>query len=152
MPAEPETLTERAREALTHAEREARALNHGHIGQEHLLLGVLDVDNGLACAVLAALNTEPAAIHASVLAMVPRQIVPSPRALAFTPRLQKALDLAADEAEAFGHGAVGTDHLLLGVLREGTGVGADVLTGLGLTLNATRDKVLTLRADGRSEP
>ena len=152
MAAQPDGLTERAREALTHAEREARSLNHGAIGQEHLLLGILDVEDGLACAVLAALNAEPAAIHASVLAMVPRQIVTSPRALAYTPRLQKALELAADEAEGFEHGNVGTDHLLLGVLREGTGVGADVLTGLGLTLNAARDQVLTLRAAGQSEP
>lgn len=97
--AEPGRLTERARDALNHAEREARTLNHDAIGQKHLLLGLLDVEDGLACAVLSALNAEPAAIRASVLAIVPRQVVPSPRTLAYTPRLQRALELAVGEAE-----------------------------------------------------
>ena len=152
MAAQPDRLTERARDALHHAERKARALNHGAVGQEHLLLGLLNAEDGLAVALLATLMAEPDAIRAAATAMVPRQIVPSPRVLTYTPQLQKALELAADEAEGFGHGAVGTDHLLLGMLREGTGVGADILTGLGITLNAARNATLHLHAAERSEP
>ena len=152
MGAQPHQLTKRAQDALHHAEREAQALNHGAIGQEHLLLGLIQAEDGLAVALLADVMVEPDAIRTTTTAMVPRQIVPSPRVLTHTPQLQKALELAADEAEAFGHGLVGTDHLLLGMLREGTGIGADIVTGLGITLNAARDATLQLHAAERSEP
>lgn len=144
-------LTERAREALTHAEQEARAFNHNYIGQEHLLLALARVEDGLACKVLTAFQADPDRIRTTITHMLGRPVIPWRGRLEYTPHLHKALDLARDEAEGFEHGAAGTDHLLLGILREGEGLGAMILKDLGLTLNRARHQTLSLRADGERE-
>jgi ATP-dependent Clp protease ATP-binding subunit ClpC len=142
--------TEAARSALHHAEAEARQRNHDYVGQEHLLLGLLLVDDGAAAAILQALDVRPEVIRSEVEVMVGR-VALAPAQRAYTPRLQAALDLAAEEATGFEHAAVGTDHLLLGMLREGQGVGADILRARGVTLSRARDQALRLHATGHVE-
>jgi ATP-dependent Clp protease ATP-binding subunit ClpC len=145
-------FTEQALAALQDAEREARDVNHDAVGQEHLLLALTRAPESQAMRVLAALDVDPERLRATIATIVPRTVVP-PAAdeLPRTPRLQAALRLAADEAEGFEHPAVDTDHLLLGVLRERSGVGATALDLLGVTLNSARHQALELRAAGAPE-
>lgn len=142
--------TESARAALGRAVEEARLRNHDYVGQEHLLLGLLQVDDGAAAAILRELNVPSDAIHTEVELIAGRRALP-PTDQPFTPPLDAALDLAADEAAGFEHPAVGTDHLLLGMLREGEGLGADIVRARGVTLSIARDRALRLHADGFSE-
>jgi ATP-dependent Clp protease ATP-binding subunit ClpC len=147
------TLTEQARAALRDAEREARDLNHDAVGQEHVLLALTRADDSLALRVLAALELDLERLRTAIATMVPRRVVPPPAGtLPQTPRLQAALRLAGDEARGFEHPAIGTDHLLLGVLRERTGIGAAALDLLGVTLNKARHETLELRHAGATEP
>ena len=144
-------LTEQARAALLEAEREALDLNHDAIGEEHLLLALIRAEGSLALRIFAALEVEPERLRATIATMVPRRIVPPAGSLSQTPGLQAALRLAADEARGFEHPAIGTDHLLLGVLRERTGVGAAALDLLGVTLNKARHESLELRHAGATD-
>ena len=145
-------FTEHAHAALRDAEEEAREANHTYVGQEHLLLALVRAEESLAMRVLAALDIDPERLRATVTTLVPRTVVPPAVAeLPRAPSLDEALRLAADEATAFEHPAVGTDHLLLGVLRERAGIGHTALDLLGVTLRAARDQTLGLRAAGESE-
>jgi ATP-dependent Clp protease ATP-binding subunit ClpC len=138
---------------LRDAEREAREVNHDAVGEEHLLLALTRAEDSLAWRVLAAIEVDPERLRATIATIVPRTVVPPGAGdLPRTPRLEEALRLAADEAEGFEHPAIGTDHLLLGVLRERSGVGATALDLLGVTLNTARHQTLELRAAGQSEP
>jgi ATP-dependent Clp protease ATP-binding subunit ClpC len=152
VPDAPPTLTEQARAALRDAEREARDLNHDAVGQEHLLLALTRADGSLALRVLAALEVDLERLRTTIATMVPRRVVPpTAETLPQTPRLQAALRLAGDEARGFEHPTIGTDHLLLGVLRERTGIGAAALDLLGVTLNKARHETLELRHAGATE-
>jgi ATP-dependent Clp protease ATP-binding subunit ClpC len=142
--------TESARDALRRAVTEARGRNHNYVGQEHLLLGLLQVEEGAAVAILRELNIPFDAIQTEVELITGRPALP-PTDQPFTPPLDAALDLAADEAAGFDHPAVATDHLLLGIIREGQGLGADIVRARGVTLSIARDRALTLRAAGFSE-
>jgi len=145
-------FTEHAHAALRDAEEEAREANHTYVGQEHLLLALGRAEESLAMRVLAALDVDPERLRATVTTLVPRTVVPPAVAeLPRAPSLDEALRLAADEATAFEHPAVGTDHLLLGVLRERAGIGHTALDLLGVTLRDARDQTLGLRAAGESE-
>jgi len=145
-------FTEHAHAALRDAEEEAREANHTYVGQEHLLLALVRAEESLAMRVLAALDIDPERLRATVTTLVPRTVVPPAVAeLPRAPSLDEALRLAADEATAFEHPAVGTDHLLLGVLRERAGIGHTALDLLGVTLRDARDQTLGLRAAGESE-
>ena len=152
MPERSARYTESARAALRGAEEEAREANHSAVGDEHLALALARPGDCLAARVLTALSVDHERLRATIATMAPRTVVPPPAtALPHTPRLQEALRLAADEADGFEHGPAGTDHLLLGILRERAGVGATALDLLGVTLNKARHETLELRAGGATE-
>ena len=148
-----ERFTDRARRVLVLAQEEARLLNHPHIGTEHILLGLIHEGDGLAAKVLESLDISLDAVREKVEEM----IGPSgsaPTALPpFTPRAKKVLELSLREALQLGHNYIGTEHMLLGLVREGDGVAAQVLVSLGADLPRVREGVLKLVRgyQGRSE-
>lgn len=133
--------TERARAAMTAAEEEANRLNHNYLGTEHLLLGLLAVREGIGAKVLEELGILSDDVRKAVEQTVGRgaQAHCGPRPL--TPRLKKVLELARGAARSFGHGYIGTEHLLLGLVEEGQGVAAGALEGLGATLDSVRAQI-----------
>jgi excisionase family DNA binding protein len=134
-------FTERARRVLTLAYQEALRLNHARIGTEHLLLGLIEEGDGVGARVLIGLGVELDQARSAVEAVVGRgdQVVSGEVGL--TPRTKKVFELAVEEANRLRHDYVGTEHLLLGLLREGEGVGARVLTTLGIHLDVARAEV-----------
>jgi ATP-dependent Clp protease ATP-binding subunit ClpA len=141
-------FTERARLSLAFAEEEARGFNHDYIGQEHILLGLMRVEQAVAARVLTDLGVELNRVRSEVRAIVGRGDRPLLDELGLTPRAKKALDLARDEALRFNHHYIGTEHLLLGLLREGEGLAARVLERLGVNLDRARTAVLALLSQG----
>jgi len=138
-----ERFTERARKVMSLARQEAQRLNHEYIGTEHILLGLIQEGSGVAANVLKNLDVDPRKIRAEVERMVkPGSNVVQMGQLPFTPRAKKVLELALEEANNLGHNYIGTEHLLLGLLREHDSVAAQALTALGLKLDALRDEVL----------
>ena len=137
-------FTERARTVLTLAEEEARALHHRYIGSEHLLLGLLAEGQGVAGHALTALGVgleEARGVVATVTKRGDKAVIGN---LDLTPRTKKVIELAVGEARRLEHRYVGTEHLLLGLLREGEGIAAGVLETLGLQLEQLRSEVLQL--------
>ena len=138
-------FTERARKVIVLAKEEARRFNHDYIGTEHLLLGLIREGEGVAAAVLQKMDLSLDSIRMEIEKLVqpgpPTQILGD---IPFTPRSKKALELAAEEARALGHNYIGTEHLLLGLIREGEGVASQVLLNLGLDLNRVRAEVMEL--------
>jgi ATP-dependent Clp protease ATP-binding subunit ClpC len=145
-----ERFTDRARRVLVLAQEEARLLNHGFIGTEHILLGLIHEGEGLAAEALAALGISLEAVRAEVEETIgvsgsaPMDPVP------FTPRAKKVLELSLREALQMGHQYIGTEHILLGLVREGEGVAATVLVGLGAELPRVRQVVITLISGGQA--
>jgi len=138
-------FTERARKVIILAKEEARRFNHDYIGTEHILLGLIREGEGVAAAVLQKLGVSLENIRLEVEKLV--QPGPSTQIIGdipFTPRAKKALELAAEEARSLGHNYIGTEHLLLGLIREGEGVASQVLLNLGLDLNRVRNEVMEL--------
>jgi len=138
-------FTERARKVILLAKEEAKKFNHDYIGTEHILLGLIREGEGVAAAVLASLGLDPDNIRAEVEKLVqqgPGRIMESD--IPFTPKAKKVIELAMDEARSLGHNYIGTEHLLLGLIREGDGVASQVLMNLGLDLKSVRDEVLNL--------
>jgi ATP-dependent Clp protease ATP-binding subunit ClpC len=137
-----ERFTDRARRVLVLAQEEARLLNHGFIGTEHILLGLLSEGEGLAAKALASLEISLDAVREQVS----QTILPAAHTLTgsppFTPRSKKVLELSLREALQLGHNYIGTEHMLLGLVREGEGVGAQVLIGLGADLATVRQAVI----------
>ncbi len=138
-------FTERAKKVIILARQEAGRLNHDYIGTEHLLLGLVKVGGGVAAEVLESLGLSLQKIRLEVEKMVQ----PGPSTLSigeipFTPRAKKVLDLAVEEARAIGHNYIGTEHILLGLVKEGEGVASQVLENLGINLDSLRGKVLEL--------
>src|SRR5512135_1063266 len=130
-------FTKRARRVLTYAQEEATRLNHNYIGTEHLLLGLIREEEGLAAKVLRDLGVEQARVRQVVEDIVGRgQAAPGTR-LNLTPRTKRVIELAVDEARRMGHHYIGTEHLLLGLVREGDGIAVNVLK----SLNVNPDKV-----------
>jgi ATP-dependent Clp protease ATP-binding subunit ClpA len=145
-----ERFTDRARRVLVMAQEEARVLGHGFIGTEHLLLGLVAEGEGVGAKALAAVGVDLADVRARVLAVVPSGGTvdgPAP----FTPRSKKVLEMSLREALQLGHNYIGTEHLLLGLLREREGVGAQVLVGAGVRLEDVQAKVIELLS-GFSRP
>jgi ATP-dependent Clp protease ATP-binding subunit ClpA len=139
-----ERFTDRARRVVVLAQEEARRLNHNYIGTEHLLLGLIGEGQGVAAQALESLGIRLAAVRQQVEAIIGRgQQAPSGH-IPFTPRAKKVLELARREADALGHHYVGTEHILLGLIREGDGVAAQVLVALGADLNRVRQQVIQL--------
>ena len=138
-------FTERARKVIILAKEEARRFNHDYIGTEHILLGLIREGEGVAAAVLQKLGVSLENIRLEVEKLV--QPGPTTQIIGdipFTPRAKKALELAAEEARSLGHNYIGTEHLLLGLIREGEGVASQVLLNLGLDLNRVRNEVMEL--------
>jgi len=131
-------FTKRARHVLTLAQEEAQRLHHGYIGTEHLLLGLIGEKNGMASRVLKGLGVKPKRVQQIV-----ERISGSSRQASFgkvylTPRTKQVIELAFDEARRLGHHYIGTEHLLLGLVRQGDGVAIDVLKSLGVSLDKVR--------------
>ncbi|MDD5236863.1 MAG: ATP-dependent Clp protease ATP-binding subunit [Candidatus Omnitrophica bacterium] len=138
-------FTERARKVIILAKEEARRFNHDYIGTEHILLGLIREGEGVAAAVLQKMGMSLENIRLEVEKLV--QPGPTTQIIGdipFTPRAKKALELAAEEARSLGHNYIGTEHLLLGLIREGEGVASQVLLNLGLDLNGVRNEVMNL--------
>src|SRR5262249_50298950 len=133
-----ERFDQRARQAVDLAQEEARMLNHNDIGTEHILLGLIDVDKGVAAQALESLGISLDDVRQEVEGIIGQgQQAPSGY-FPFTPRAKKALELSLREALQLGHGYIGTEHILLGLIREGDGVAAQVLVKLGADLNRVR--------------
>jgi len=138
-------FTERARKVIILAKEEARRFNHDYIGTEHILLGLVREGEGVAAAVLQKMGVSLEKIRLEIEKLV--QPGPTTQIIGdipFTPRAKKALELAAEEARALGHNYIGTEHLLLGLLREGEGIASQVLLNMGLDLNTVRSEVMEL--------
>ena len=141
-----ERFTDRARRVLVLAQEEARLLNHNFIGTEHILLGLLHEGEGVAAKALESLGINLEAVRAKVELRMGPSGSPTSGAPPFTPRAKRVLELSLREALQLGHNYIGTEHLLLGVVREGEGVGAQVLVSLGADLSRVRMQVVQLLA------
>jgi ATP-dependent Clp protease ATP-binding subunit ClpC len=147
-----ERFTNRARRVVVLAQEEARLLNHNYIGTEHLLLGILAIGEGTALRAL-----DEMGITLDIVRQQVEQIIgvgqqrPSGH-IPFTPRAKKVLELSLREALQLGHNYIGTEHLLLGTIREGHGVGAQILTQLGGDLSVVRMHVIRLTAAAGEDP
>ena len=142
-----ERFTDRARRVLVLAQDEARALEHNFLGTEHLLLGLLTEGEGVAAKALTELGLEHGVLRDRITQAIPRGAPGTASgAPPFTPRSKQVLELALKEALEMNHNYIGTEHLLLGLIREGQGVGAQVLVAAGLDAIAVRTKVLALLA------
>ncbi len=138
-------FTERARKVILLAKEEAKRFDHNYIGTEHILLGLIKEGEGVAAAVLTSLGMDPDNIRAEVEKLVqPGAAKLATDDIPFTPRAKKVIELAMDAARNLGHNYIGTEHLLLGLIREGDGVAAQVLQNMGLDLKSVRDEVLNL--------
>lgn len=135
-------FTERARNVLRLAQEEAQRLHHNYIGTEHLLLGLVREGEGVAGNVLKSLGVDLEKVRKAVEDISSRgdQLVLGE--IGFTPRAKKVIELAVDEARRLNHHYIGTEHLLLGLLREGEGIGAGVLESFGLSLKEVRAKTI----------
>ncbi len=133
-------FTKRARRVLTLAQEEAQRLNHNYIGTEHLLLGLVREENGVAVRVLRDLGVDPKQVRERVERTVGRGQRAAFGKLSLTPRTKRVIELAVDEARRLGHHYIGTEHLLLGLVRAGEGVAVDVLRGLGVSLDRVRSQ------------
>jgi ATP-dependent Clp protease ATP-binding subunit ClpC len=143
-----ERFTDRARRAVVQAQEEARALNHDFIGPEHILLGLVGEGQGVAAKALESLGIRLETVRERVEDTVPPGLYSRPSGhIPFTPPAKKVLGLSLSEAKLLGHPYIGTEHILLGLLRQGEGVAAQVLTGLGADLDGVRERVLQLLAE-----
>jgi len=142
-------FTERARKVIILAKEEARRFNHDYIGTEHILLGLIREGEGVAAAVLEKMGISLENIRLEIEKLV--QPGPTTQIIGdipFTPRAKKALELAAEEARSLGHNYIGTEHLLLGLIKEGEGVASQVLLNLGLDLARVRNEILEVLGSG----
>lgn len=146
-----ERFTERARRVLVHAQQEARLLQHDFIGTEHIFLGLLSEGEGVAAKALGELGVTLGNAREKVSGTVGPMGESSPENPPFTPRAKKVLELSLREALGLGHNYIGTAHMLLGLVREGEGVAAQVLVQMCGDLTRVRDKVLELLGAGQGE-
>ncbi len=139
-----ERFTDRARRVVVLAQEEARLLNHNYIGTEHLLLGLIHEGEGVAAMALESLGISLEAVRAQVEEIIGQgQRAPTGH-IPFTPRAKKVLELSLREATQLSHNYIGTEHILLGLIREGEGVAAQVLVKLGADLSRVRQQVIQL--------
>jgi ATP-dependent Clp protease ATP-binding subunit ClpA len=139
-----ERFTDRARKVVVLAQEEARLLNHNYIGTEHLLLGLIQEGEGIAAKVLERLGVSRSVVRARVEEIIGQGGSSPSGHIPFTPRAKKVLELSLREALQLGHNDIGTEHLLLGLIREGEGVAAQVLAQLGLDSSLVRQDVIQL--------
>jgi ATP-dependent Clp protease ATP-binding subunit ClpA len=147
-----ERFTDRARRVLVLAQEEARRLGHDFIGTEHILLGLVHEEEGVAAAALRDSGVTIAAARARVKEVLARHAGATGASPPFTPRAKKVLELSLREALAHQHSYIGTEHILLGTLREGEGMATHVLVELGVNLEGLRQRVEQLMEGGDPEP
>jgi ATP-dependent Clp protease ATP-binding subunit ClpC len=145
-------FTERARKVLTLAQEEAQRFNHNYIGTEHLLLGLVREGEGVAAKVLSNLGIELTKVRSAVEFIIGRGERQVMGDIGLTPRAKKVIELAVDEARRLGHHYIGTEHLLLGLIREGEGIAAGVLESLGVNLEKVRSEVIKVLTQTGSTP
>ena len=149
-----ERFTDRARRVVVLAQEEARLLNHNYIGTEHILLGLIHEGEGVAAKALESLGISLEAVRAEVEEFIGQGDSEPADQIPFTPRAKKVLELSLREALQLGHNYIGTEHILLGLIREGEGVAAQVLVKLGADLSRVRRQVIQLLSgfSGTVEP
>jgi ATP-dependent Clp protease ATP-binding subunit ClpA len=147
-----ERFTERARQVVVLAQDEARSLRHNYIGTEHLLLGLIREEEGIAARVLAGLEVTAEEVRAQIERVVGRaEEEPAGQMMPFTPRAKKVLELALREALSFGHNDIGTEHVLLGLVREEGSVGTRILFDFGVDGKTIRNEVIRMLSHPASE-
>ncbi len=139
-----ERFTDRARRVVVLAQEEARLLNHNYIGTEHILLGLLNEGEGIAAQALESLDIDLTSVRDEVVKIIGQGKQSPSGHIPFTPRAKKVLELSLREALQLGHNYIGTEHILLGLIREGEGVAAQVLQQLGAELQKVRQTVIQL--------
>ena len=139
-----ERFTDRARRVVVLAQEEAKMLNHNYIGTEHILLGLIHEGEGVAAKALESLDISLDAVREQVQDIIGQGQQQPTGHIPFTPRAKKVLELSLREALQLGHNYIGTEHILLGLIREGEGVAAQVLVKLGADLNRVRQQVIQL--------
>ncbi len=139
-------FTERARRVLTLAQEEAQRFNHNYIGTEHLLLGLVREGDGVAAKVLSNLGVELNKVRSAVEFIIGRGDRTTSGEIGLTPRAKRVIELAVDEARRLNHSYIGTEHLLLGLVREGEGIAAGVLESLGVNLERVRGETTRILA------
>jgi ATP-dependent Clp protease ATP-binding subunit ClpA len=143
-----ERFTDRARRVVVLAQEEARVLDHDYIGTEHILLGLIHEGEGVAAQALASLEVDLTAVRDAVERLVPRGETSPSGHIPFTPRAKKVLELSLREALRLGHNYIGTEHILLGLVREREGVAAEALAQVGVDLDRVRQRVEELVSGG----
>jgi ATP-dependent Clp protease ATP-binding subunit ClpC len=138
-------FTDRARRVVVLAQHEARTLDHGYIGTEHILLGLIDEGQGVAATALTSMGISLDEMRQAVQDTIGRGAEPLPESghIPFTPRAKKVLELSLRESQQLGHSYIGTEHILLALIRE-EGVGAQLLAGAGVDLDRARQQVIEL--------
>jgi ATP-dependent Clp protease ATP-binding subunit ClpC len=147
-----EKFTERARRVLTAAQEEAQHLNHNYIGTEHILLGLIREEEGVAAKVLIGMGVTLSKVRSAVEYIIGRGEKATTGEIGLTPRAKRVIELAIDEARRLGHNYIGTEHLLLGLLHEGEGVAAGVLESFGITLEQARAEVVRALSQSAAKP
>ncbi len=147
-----EKFTERARRVLSLAQEEAQRFNHNYIGTEHILLGLVRETDGVAARVLSNLGVELHKVRSAVEFIIGRGERSTPGEIGLTPRAKKVIELAVDEARRLNHHYIGTEHLLIGLMREGEGVAAGVLESLGINLDKIRGETSRLLSQSSQSP
>ncbi|HCS74592.1 MAG TPA: hypothetical protein DIW17_12055 [Clostridiales bacterium] len=144
-------FTERAQRALIYSQEEARNLGHNYVGTEHLLLGLLREGEGAAAKVLKSLGTDIEKIREQIESLVGKGNYNFTEGFGYTPRTKRIMELSFHEARNLGHNYVGTEHLLLALIREGEGVAARVLKDSGVDLQQAREQILNLLKEEGAE-
>ena len=147
-----EKFSERARRVLSLAQEEAGQLNHNYIGTEHVLLGLAREPEGVGTRVLVSLSVDLSKVRSAVEFIIGRGQKQPTSDVGLTPRAKKVIELAVDEAREMSHHYIGTEHLLIGLLREGDGVAAGVLESLGVTLDRVRSETQRILSQSGSQP
>ena len=145
-------FTDRARQVVVLAQEDARALNHNYVGTEHILLGLVHEGKGVAAKTLEYLGISLEGVRQEAEEIIGRGQQAVPGRIPFTPRAKKVLELSLREAMQLGHNYVGTEHLLLALIREGEGVAAQVLVRLGANLDRVRQQVIEVLAGRQARP
>ena len=147
-------FTDGARKVLTFAQDEAVRFNHAYVGTEHILLGLIRERDGVAARALENMNVELAKVRTAVEFIIGRGGSPAAGEVGLTPGAKRVIELAIDEARRLGHHYIGTEHLLLGLVREGEGIAAGVLESVGVNIENVRHQVIRTAPgqQGREEP
>jgi ATP-dependent Clp protease ATP-binding subunit ClpC len=147
-----ERFTDRARRVVVLAQEESRLFNHDYIGTEHILLGLIHEGEGVAATALESLGISLDSVRSEVEEMIGHGKSPARGHIPFTPRAKKVLELSLREALQLGHTYIGTEHILLGLIREGQGVAAQVLQKLGADLDRVRQQVIDALSGSEVSP